>query len=222
MPTTPRVSKPRSPLPPLSRPARAGLVALAVSSATIFGAAPHLAIAAEPFRLGLPIACTPGEDCVVQNYFDHDPSPARRDHMCGHMTYDGHDGIDFRLPSMSALRRGVPVLAAAAGRVEAVRDAVPDDGMERGAEAIAGIDCGNAVVLRHDGGWVTQYCHMARGSIAVTPGQTIARGTALGLVGYSGRTRFPHLHLTVRRDGKPVDPFAPDRPADACGAGPTL
>ncbi len=26
----------------------------------------------------------------------------------------------------------------------------------------------------------------------------------------SGRTQFPHMHLSVRKDGAPVDPFAPD------------
>ncbi len=178
--------------------------------------------AADPLRLGLPIACTPGEDCIVQNYVDHDPGPERRDHMCGHMTYDGHDGIDFRLPSMSAMRRGVMVLAAAPGHVRGLRNEVPDDGLERGAEAIAGVECGNGVVVDHGGGWSTQYCHMAQGSITVLPGQKVERGTVLGRVGYSGRTQFPHLHLTVRHEGAAVDPYAPDRPAEVCGSGPTL
>lgn len=180
------------------------------------------AVAGEIFRLGLPIACSPGVDCVVQNYVDHDPGPERRDHMCGHLTYDGHDGIDFRLPSMSAMRRGVMVLAAAPGRVKATRRDIPDDGLTRGAQAISGLECGNGVVIEHGGGWVTQYCHMAEGSLTVTPGQTVARGAVLGRVGYSGRTQFPHLHLAVRRDGTVVDPFAPDRPLESCGTGPTL
>jgi hypothetical protein len=196
------------------------LAAIAVLAVSPFGAS--TAGAADPFRLSLPLDCRPGVDCVVQNYFDHDPGPDRRDHMCGHMTYDGHDGIDFRLVSMEAMRNGVMVRAAAPGRVTAVRDEVPDDGVTRGREAIAGKECGNAVVVAHTDGWKTQYCHMAEGSITVGPGAEVKRGEVLGRVGLSGRTEFPHLHLTVRRNDVAVDPFAPDRPLEACGAGPTL
>lgn len=173
-------------------------------------------------KFGLPIDCRPGVDCIVQNYFDHDPGPDRRDHMCGHMTYDGHDGIDFRLPSLAAMHRGVPVKAAAPGRVVSMRDGIADDGMARGRDAVKGTECGNGVVIAHGDGWVSQYCHMAEGSITVTQGRQVARGEVLGRVGYSGETQFPHLHLTIRRDGKPIDPFAPDRPLEACGTGPTL
>lgn len=178
--------------------------------------------AAEGPKFALPIDCRPGVDCIVQNYFDHDPGPDRRDHMCGHMTYDGHDGIDFRLPSFAAMRHGVMVEAAAAGRVVSMRDGVADDGLARGRDAVRGTECGNGVVIDHGGGWVSQYCHLAEGSLTVTQGSRVTRGEVLGRVGYSGETQFPHLHLTIRRDGRSVDPFAPDRPLAACGAGPTL
>lgn len=174
------------------------------------------------FRLALPIDCRPGIDCVVQNYFDHDPGPDRRDHMCGHMTYDGHDGIDFRIPSLEAMRRGVMVEAAAPGRVIAVRNDVADDGLARGPEAIAGRECGNSVVIAHADGWKTLYCHMAEGSVVVEPGAAVTRGEVIGRVGLSGRTEFPHLHLGVLRGDTAIDPFAPDRPPEACGPGPTL
>ena len=80
------------------------------------------------------------------------------------------------------------------------------------AADLEGRDCGNGVVLRHASGWETQYCHMKKGSIRVKTGDRVAAGTALGEVGLSGRTQFPHLHLSVRKDGKVVDPFqkAPD------------
>jgi len=206
---------------PRRRPALR-LRAIAAATALVLGPWSAAARAEEPFRLALPIACRPGVDCVVQNYFDHDPGPGHRDHMCGHMTYDGHDGIDFRIPSLEAMRRGVMVLAAAPGRVAATRDGEPDLGLTRGRAVIAERECGNAVVIEHAGGWKTQYCHMAEGSIAVEPGQTVARGQVIGRVGFSGRTEFPHLHLGVRRGDTPVDPFAPDRPLEVCGPGPTL
>ena len=31
----------------------------------------------------LPIDCTPGQDCVVQNYVDQDPGPGWQDYRCG-------------------------------------------------------------------------------------------------------------------------------------------
>src|SRR5262249_35663984 len=56
-----------------------------------------LATTATAFELGLPIDCEVGRSCVIQNYVDHDPSPNARDYQCGTLTYDGHNGTDFRL-----------------------------------------------------------------------------------------------------------------------------
>jgi len=63
------------------------------------------------------------------------------------------------------------------------------------------------VLLEHADGWQTQYCHMRRGSVLVQEGQKVDRGDRLGLVGMSGETSYPHLHFSVRRDGRDVDPF---------------
>jgi hypothetical protein len=41
----------------------------------------------------------------------------------------------------------------------------------------------------------------------VAPGDRVRAGDHLGLMGLSGRTQFPHVDLSVRRDGAPVDPF---------------
>ena len=173
-----------------------------------------------PPALTLPLACHAGVDCFVQNYVDH-AGPTPRDHHCGSQTYSGHDGSDFRLTSVAAQRRGVAVLAAAPGTVRALRDGVADHLIENTADqaAIAGRECGNGVVIDHPGGWQSQYCHMARGSLAVRIGQRVTAGERLGLVGLSGDTRFPHVHFSLRHDGKVVDPFAPQLAAGACGAG---
>ena len=50
-------------------------------------------------------------------------------------------------------------------------------------------------------------------------GQRVTAGGRLGLVGLSGDTRFPHVHFSLRHDGKVVDPFAPHLATGACGAG---
>ena len=174
---------------------------------------------AQPPVFSLPLACTPGRTCEVQHYVDRDPGPGVRDYRCGPQSYDGHNGIDFRLPDMAAQRRGVDVLAATAGRVSRLRDGVTDISVRTTSGAgIAGQECGNGVVIDHGGGWETQYCHMARGSVRVAMGELVRTGAAIGRVGLSGNTEFPHLHFTVRHDGQVVDPFAPQPDRQGCAA----
>src|SRR5215831_9272833 len=76
-------------------------------------------------QFALPIDCQIGKTCIVQNYVDHEPGPAARDYRCGSLTYDGHKGTDIRIPDRSLFERGVAVLAAASGRVRALRDGMP-------------------------------------------------------------------------------------------------
>ena len=174
-------------------------------------------------RLAWPVDCRLGQTCAIQNYVDDDPGVAVVDYECGHRTYSGHDGIDIRLISMALERRGVNVLAAAPGRVLRVRDGVEDRSMrDAPAGAVAGQECGNGVVIGHADGWETQYCHMRQGSLAVRPGDEVKAGAVLGKVGLSGNTELPHLHITVRKDGKAVDPFAYAAAAGSCGAGQSL
>lgn len=166
--------------------------------------------AAEGPKLALPIACEIGRTCEVQHYVDRDPGAGARDYRCSHRTYDKHNGVDIRLLDMAAQRRGVDVLAAAPGKVARLRDGVEDVSVRtRGLAAVSGQECGNGVVIDHGGGWETQYCHLAKGSVRVKPGDVVKAGTPVGKVGLSGQTEFPHLHMTVRRAGQVVDPFAP-------------
>lgn len=172
------------------------------------------------FSLSMPVDCTLAAGCFIQNYPDRDPGPDAQDFACGGLSYDGHSGTDFALPTLRDMRQGVTVMAAAPGRVTAVRDGMADvaQGTD-GAPDVAGRDCGNGVVIAHDDGWETQYCHMARGSVRVRTGDRVEAGSPLGKIGLSGRTEFPHLHLSVRRNGQDIDPFDPDGAA-GCGPGP--
>ena len=171
--------------------------------------------AASDVVLQMPLACTLGDTCHIQHLPDHAPGPEIRDFLCGGLSYDGHDGTDFALPSLAAMRAGVDVLAAAAGQVVGIRDGMDDVLYDPESAAIDGRECGNGVVIRHADGWETQYCHMKQGSVAVRSGDMVGAGDRLGQVGLSGQTQFPHLHLAVRHDGRSVDPFAPEAP-DAC------
>ena len=112
------------------------------------------------------------------------------------------------------------MLAAAPGRVIGGRNDMEDVSVKTaGKAAIAEKECGNGVMLEHEGGWRTQYCHMAKGSVRVKVGDQMTTGQPIGLVGLSGDTEFFHLHFTVRRGGKIVDPFAYGAPENSCGGG---
>jgi murein DD-endopeptidase MepM/ murein hydrolase activator NlpD len=161
--------------------------------------------------------------CFFQNYVDHDASDKARDYRCGGRSYDGHDGTDIRIRNQEIQRQGVEVLAAAPGRVIGGRNDMEDISVKvAGKAAIAGKECGNGVMLEHEGGWRTQYCHMAKGSVRVKPGDQVTTGQPIGLVGLTGDTEFFHLHFTVRYRGKAVDPFAYGAPENACGGGRSL
>ena len=104
------------------------------------------AFAEEPPLFDMPVACELGRACFIQNYVDADPSASARDYTCGTLSYDGHNGIDFRLPTTAAQQAGVDVLAAAPGRVLRRRDGMADISVREGSrDAVKGAECGNAV-----------------------------------------------------------------------------
>ena len=166
---------------------------------------------AEAFLLSSPIDCDLTADCYIQQYVDSDPSPKASDFTCSTLSYNGHKGTDFALTSRSDMARNIRVLASAAGRVKRVRDGMDDVQYSTAqSDKIAGRECGNGVVIDHGNGWETQYCHLKKGSVIVKPGQKLWQGQELGFVGHSGKAAFPHLHFSVRKDGKVIDPFDPD------------
>ncbi len=170
--------------------------------------------------LSLPLACRLAQTCWVANYPDVDPTPAAKDFRCRARTYDTHDGVDFAIRDLGVMASGMAVLASAAGTVLNVRDGMQDmavtDPVAR--RQVVGRECGNGVLLQHESDWQTQYCHLRQGSVSVKPGQPVARGAMLGMVGLSGQSQFPHLHFTLRFNGKAIDPFT-GNPLDAgCAA----
>jgi len=51
------------------------------------------------------------------------------------------------------------------------------------------------------------YSHLAASGLFVTEGQRISEGTPIGIMGMSGRATGRHLHLTIKENGKEVDPL---------------
>jgi hypothetical protein len=94
-----------------------------------------------------------------------------------------HPGIDFAAPA------GTPIIAVAAG-------VVAFSGARGGY--------GNMVEINHPGRVVTRYGH-AR-ALLVAPGQEVAQGQRIAMVGSTGTSTGPHVHFEVRQDGQPVNP----------------
>ena len=187
------------------------MIGASALAALAFLAAP---LAAQTLSLSPPVACRLGQDCFILQYVDQDPGRGARDYLCGPLSYDKHTGTDFALPTLRDMERGVSVIAAAPGVVTRIRDGRPDQlYTSETARTTAGRECGNGVRIDHGGGWETQYCHLKRQSVSVREGQSVRRGERLGQIGLSGRTQFPHVHMTLFKDGDVVDPFRPQSTA---------
>lgn len=102
---------------------------------------------------------------------------------------DGHRSQHLGLDV--AAREGVKVAAINSGTVVLVRE---------------GFLTGNLVVIAHGAGISSAYYHLSKSTVA--EGDKVERGAQVGLVGATGRTTGPHLHLSVRVAGGFVDPAA--------------
>lgn len=95
-----------------------------------------------------------------------------------------NDGINIAAP------RNTPVAAAADGVVAYVGNGIAS--------------YGNLVLIRHGGGVVTAYAHLA--DVKVKAGMPVKKGQPIGAVGSSGAVESAQLHFEIRRGGDAVDP----------------
>lgn len=81
----------------------------------------------------------------------------------------------------------------------------PTYAMTYGEVANVGRDnrSGLYIVLRH-GSLTISYCNLSK--VIVTKGTCVHPGTTIALTGNSGRSTGPHLHLTLKKDGKTINP----------------
>ncbi len=95
-----------------------------------------------------------------------------------------HTGVDF------AVSEGTPIYAIEDGVVIIARW---HDGY------------GNMVVIDHGGGIASLYAHSSK--VLVEVNQQVKRGDKIALVGTTGRSTGPHLHLEIQVDGAAQDPL---------------
>lgn len=145
--------------------------------------------------------------CFIQNYVDVGPEHGGQDCYTHSRSYEQHKGTDFRV-SYDAMLAGVDVLAAANGIVLRTRDGMDDMFFQDRTIDVEGRECGNGVIIDHGDGWQTQYCHLKKESVLVSPGESVKAGSVIGQVGLSGQTEFAHVHFQVIRRGEIVCPFS--------------
>lgn len=106
----------------------------------------------------------------------------RTDPFSGKKTF--HRGVDF------AGKPGTEVISVAAGVVTR-------------SERTSGY--GNVIEIRHANGYLTLYAHNKENLVSV--GQVVGKGDTIALLGNTGRSSGPHVHLEVHRNGKIVNPW---------------
>ncbi|PLR96483.1 M23 family metallopeptidase [Bacillus sp. T33-2] len=113
--------------------------------------------------------------------------PASGGYVSSHMGYRWgrqHKGIDIARPSNYTIKAA-----------------------DNGVVVSAGWDggYGNKVIIDHQNGYRTVYAHLA--SMNVSPGQTVPRGSQIGVMGATGDSTGVHLHFEVYKNGSLVDPI---------------
>lgn len=64
---------------------------------------------------------------------------------------------------------------------------------------------GKAILINHGEGVSSLYAHLSK--INVSQGQSVDTATTIGEMGATGRSSGDHLHLEVRKNGVPVNPY---------------
>ncbi|WP_318616556.1 peptidoglycan DD-metalloendopeptidase family protein [Sporosarcina sp. YIM B06819] len=96
-----------------------------------------------------------------------------------------HQGIDIARPSARTIKAADNGVVTAAGWQGAY---------------------GNRIVITHNNGYETLYAHLS--SIDVKVGQTVPQGTAIGIMGSTGRSTGVHLHFEVMKSGANINPMS--------------
>jgi murein DD-endopeptidase MepM/ murein hydrolase activator NlpD len=132
----------------------------------------------------------------------------------------GRDGSLFegdRNNNGSYFGYGVEVLAVADGRVDSVKDGIPENvpGSPRLKEMSEGDTLravpmtletigGNYVILDLGESRYAFYGHLMPGSLRVEPGDRVRRGVVIGRLGNSGNSTGPHLHFHLSDRNQPL------------------
>lgn len=102
-----------------------------------------------------------------------------------------HHGVDYAAP------KGTPVMSIGEGTVIS-------KGWIGGG--------GNAVKIRHNSVYTTQYMHLSGYADGISVGARVRQGQVIGFVGATGLATGPHLDFRVYKGGSPVNPLTVESP----------
>lgn len=126
------------------------------------------------------------------------------DFACGTKTRSFSHVTEFIMPSWSAIDEGVDVMAAADGEVFGLVDGQYDRWLTFNRGQV-----GNQIWIAHEGGFLSIYYNLKRGSLRVDRGDRVEAGDVIAQVGSSGYSNWPRVGFEARdRDGEPFDPWA--------------
>lgn len=106
-----------------------------------------------------------------------------------------HNGIDIT-------KKGIisdAVLAIESGIILYVRTSVT-------GKTISVTECGNYILIDHSNGYISQYNHLAYGSVLVKVGDKVDRSQQLAMSGTTGRSTGIHLHFGIKQNGIYINP----------------
>jgi len=156
-------------------------------------------------KLAWPVEGSIQGENYITNFHDIDPTPGVADFQGGPYAYEKHAAWDISPGHFSDMDEGVDVYAAAPGIVSEINDGEFDrqsDGFNVDPRPSA-----NYVKIDHGDGFDTIYWHLRRDSVEVHVGQVVTTGDRLGLMGSSGVSTGTHLHFSLRRHGRPIEPM---------------
>lgn len=110
------------------------------------------------------------------------PFGTRRDPFTGRASF--HTGIDIAAPPGTAIKATLD-----------------------GSVSYTGVSSiyGKYIIISHGSGYQSMYGHLS--VITVKRGQTVQQGGIIGRVGNTGRSTGPHLHFSVYKNGKLINPL---------------
>lgn len=160
-----------------------------------------------------PVSCQVMGNCWITNHVDLDDRIGRvQDYMCSDKATDNNQSTHISLAGRAYILKSPPVLAAADGRVIEAIDGYPDTAAPLRGESF----CGNRILIRHDDGWETSYCHLRKDSLTVRPGETVRAGQPIARIGMSGQADWPRLSFATLRNGMVFDPFSGRTSIEGC------
>ncbi len=175
--------------------------------------------AAQDMKFSFPAACVLHENCWVSSYFDLNRRNGRTaDFTCGTIAKDNQNGVHVSLKDWRSMTLGVPVIAAQDGVIASIYEGLPDLVIDpKRMNEYSDNPCGNAVLIEHEDGWYSRYCHLRKGSIRVKSGDAVVKGQPIAQIGSSGMTDWPRLDFSLSRNGYLFDPFSGKTSLEKCG-----